>query len=188
MDERKILFQGEMQLTAWGDSSTTGPWVKFWCHPEDLEQFKLLRARKGNKEAGTRLATVMVEIGDDEAAVTQHGGPPTPQPTPEPTPKPRVWHPPHIGALGMLAVRYCKSPDFREWVILQAPSYWLAEFGKGQDEEMCKQYILQQCGITSDRFAVPSRKHLDVNADAAALFHERIRIPYLDHLKEQGLA
>ena len=75
MDEENILFQGELQMAAWGDSSTTGPWVKFWCHPEDLEHFKLLRLRKNNKEAGTRIGAVMVEIGGDEAVVRQ-GNPP----------------------------------------------------------------------------------------------------------------
>lgn len=163
MDQQNILFQGELQLTAWGDSSTTGAWVKFWVHPEDLEHFKLLRVRKGSKEAGTRIAAVMVEIGDGEAVVRQ-GNPPA---------EPPRYQPPHVGALGMLAVRWCRDPNFWEWANSQ-------DFERVTNEAEAKTFILGMSGLTQKHGKEASRKHLDSDPEAGRLFQERVRRPFMD--------
>jgi hypothetical protein len=173
MDKENILFQGEMQLTAWGDSSTTGAWVKFWIDPEDLEHFKLLRARKGNKEAGTRLAVVMVEIGDDEAVVRQGNPPAASEPE-----KPR-YQKPAIGGMGMLAVRWCKDPEFQAWVAQQTHGGAFDAMDRAPEAE-CKEFILKKCGVTS-------RKYLDTDPIAHDLFQEDIRGPYMKHLTARGI-
>src|SRR5262245_8047927 len=113
--ERKVLFSGETQIMDWGQSRTSGSWIKLWVHDDDLEAFKLFQARSKG-QAGTRLGTVMVEIGPDEAIV-EHAAPPTPAEPPAPTPPPprRTTYTPNIGALGMLAVRWCQDEDFRRW-------------------------------------------------------------------------
>jgi hypothetical protein len=68
MSDVPTIFNGEMQLMNWGESSANGAWVKFWITPEDLEAFRHLKCKSG-KIAGHRVAAVLVEIGDDEQPV-----------------------------------------------------------------------------------------------------------------------
>lgn len=178
MDDRTIVFQGELQLQAWGESSTAGAWVKFWIHSDDLEAFKALRGRSG-KQAGQRLAVVMVEIGDDEMPVVQPEAPAAP---PAASPAPR-YQAPHIGALGMLAVRWCKDPAFQRWV----PEVKHARDGDRYNESACKEYILAECGITDFYGSAASRKHLDIDPECARRFQERIRGPFMEWKRENGL-
>lgn len=181
MTDRRILFSGEMQICRWSESSTNGATVTMWVHPEDLESFKLLKARSG-KHAGQRLGCVLVEISDEEAIVEQ------PEPTPNPAPgaahkeSPRRYHPPAIGDNGLLAVRWCKDATFQKWMSEQAH----VTFSYGSKEEDCKQFILYRCGLTQKHGAAASRKHLDTDPEAAALFHQLIRIPFRDYLRERG--
>ncbi len=176
MEENKVLFQGELQLTAWGESSTTGAWVKFWVHPDDLESFKLLRTRVG-KVAGQRIGTAMVEIGEDEAVVSHA---PAPRPTPGPTeaPQPRGYRAPHITGLAMLAVRWCQDPEFWLWAsdhyvgpgsAGRFPGYK----GRVEGEGAAKDFILEVCGD------IKSRKVLAEDGEPARLFNERIRQPFM---------
>lgn len=166
MDANKILFSGELQLTAWGESSTTGAWVKFWIHPEDLEAFKLLRTRVG-KVAGQRIGAALVEIADDEAVVSH-----APAPSPEPTepPQPRGYKPPHIQGLALLAVQWCKDPRFQEWVTIRLGAVKV-------DEAACKQFILETCDITS--------RKLLANPEPGQIFNARIRLPFMAWRDEQ---
>lgn len=167
--DSKILFQGELQLMRWSESSTNGATVTFWVHPDDLESFKLIKVRAG-KQAGQRLACVMVEIADDESATRQ------PDATPEPTerPRPREYRV-TLGDLALLAVRWCKNPDFQEWRLQQSG----LTFSYGSREEDCKMFILNRCGLLEKHGGDASRKQLDTDPDAAALFHQRIRIPFM---------
>jgi hypothetical protein len=188
MTDRRILFSGEMQLARWSDSSTQGATVTFWVHPEDLESFKLLKARAG-KQAGQRIGCVMVEINDDEAVVEQ----------PEQTAKPnagaasgteaapgaaihtRRYHPPSIGDNGLLAVRWCKDAEFQRWIADQWGD------SRPASEADAKAHILHMCGLVEKHGQAASRKHLDTDPEAAAAFHEHIRIPFRDHLREKGI-
>jgi len=71
MDEKHIVFQGEVQLKGWAIKHNTGAELAFWCADEaDIEKLKDMTTRKG-KQAGQRLAMVLVEIGDDELPVVQ---------------------------------------------------------------------------------------------------------------------
>ena len=181
--ERKVLFSGEAQLTAWGESSTTGAWVKLWVHPEDLESFKTMKLRVG-RTAGQRLGVAIVQLGDDEAIVEHHDGQAAaPAPAPEPPPPRPVpdKFKPHIGALGMLAVRWCKDRDFQQWLAFGDASRMVF------DEAAAKEFVLEQCGVIERYGNQASRKHLDIDPDCAALFDQRIRIPFRDWLAEQGI-
>lgn len=173
------VFQGELQLVAWGESSTAGAWVKFWVHPEDLEHFKTLQMRKG-QTCGMRLAAVMVQIGPDEAVV--------PQQTPAPT-APPLRHKIHLGDLALVSVRWCREPSFHQWVSETANDEWLLNMmvANAGPADIAKAFILNECGITPKHGAAASRKHLDTDPEAAARFHERIRIPYRQYRIDQGL-
>lgn len=171
MTDRRIIFQGELQLLRWSESSANGATVSFWVHPEDLESFKHLKARAG-KTAGQRIATVMMEIGADEAVVQQ------PEPAPTPAPRPR---PTHIGSLALIAVQWCKSEVFQKWIEHE----WAT--AAPVDEAEAKKTILHLCGLTAKHGTGASRKHLDADPEAAALFHQRIRIPFSTYLREHAL-
>lgn len=70
---------------------------------------------------------------------------------------------PKTGPLCLLAVQWCKDPEFQIWADVQ-------------DEESAKQFILTTCGVDT-------RKDLDTNSHAAADFDDYIRKPYMVHLK-----
>lgn len=183
---RKILFTGEAQLTAWGESSTTGAWVKMWVHPDDLEAFKLMKLRVG-RTAGQRLGVAIVQIGDDEAIVEHRDGQgeaaPAPAPAPAPTPAPpprRNAYTPNIGALGMLAVRWCQDRDFWRWASQQG-------IGLVDSQDRAKEYVLEVCDVYDRHGQEASRKHLDTDPECAQRFHDMVRIPYRDWLAEQGI-
>lgn len=171
MDERHVLFQGELQLMDWGVSRASGAWVKFWVHEEDLESFKLLQTRTG-KQVGQRLGVVMVQIGDGEAVV-EHAPAPAP-------PTSRPYRKPTLGDNAMTAVRWCKSDVFRKWL-----SSHLGVILKTEDD--AKQAILSMCDVDERHGQEASRKHLDTDPHCAAKWNEEVRIPFRDYLKEEGL-
>jgi hypothetical protein len=171
-EERKIIFHGELQMTRWAESSTNGATVTFWVHPEDLESFKLLKARTG-KTAGARIAAAMTLIGEDEQVV-EH-------PAPAQESKPRPQHRPNIGEFGMVAVRWCRDRDFWRWANSTGSTIDV------EDEASAKEFILMETGVVDRYGAQASRKHLDADPDCNRAFNERIRIPFRDWLIEQGI-
>jgi hypothetical protein len=180
----KILFQGELQMTAWGESMTTGSWVKFWVHPEDMDVFKhKLRARTG-KTTGTRIGSVMVEIGDDEAIV-EHQDTPGPTPAPPPlTPAAEKPKPEPLGDLGKWAVMRCRDPRFQHWVALQLLVD--ADADDRATDADCKAFILDECGATVRYGTAASRKHLDTDPQCRASFTARVLEPYRVYYQQQG--
>jgi len=70
--------------------------------------------------------------------------------------------PPKGGELAKLAGRLCASSDFRRWI-------------GAEDTDAARKYILTTCNITS-------RAYLDHNADAANIFHKKIRKPFSDFI------
>ena len=71
LNDQHVAFKGEVQLKGWMIKHNTGAELAFWCADEaDIERLKNMTTRKG-KQAGQRLAMVLVEIGDDELPVVQ---------------------------------------------------------------------------------------------------------------------
>lgn len=151
MSDVPTIFNGEMQLMNWGESSANGAWVKFWITPEDLEAFRHLKCKSG-KIAGHRVAAVLVEIGDDERPVQR-----------DTTAKGNNTA--KGGALARLAAQLCDDPSFWHFVEEQFDQCIL-------DANQCADWMREQCGIAS-------RAELDSNADAAEYFHTYIRKPWL---------
>lgn len=68
-DAVPVAFKGEFMLAGWSETHNGGAKVTFWLtDPEQLSAFKEMTSAKG-KQAGQRLAAVLVEIGDDEEPV-----------------------------------------------------------------------------------------------------------------------
>ena len=68
------------------------------------------------------------------------------------------------GQLARLAGMLCSNPEFQEW---------LGNYGCLVPPEQCKGWIYQTCGITS-------RRELDHNAEAAQIFEDEIRKPFVE--------
>lgn len=150
----KPQFNEEVMLAGWSETHSGGAKVTFWlADSASLEAFKLMTVAKG-KTAGQRLAMCLIEIGDDEQ----------PKQTAEPKKEP-------LTGLAMLAVQWCKDPQFLKWLNLT--------HGNFSGEADAKSYILQLCHIRS-------RKELNTDVAAAVSFQAKIREPYMDWLGEQG--
>jgi hypothetical protein len=148
-------FQGEIQLAGWSESHNGGCKVTFWL--ADSDELEAFRAMTVRKgnTAGQRLACVLVEIGDDE------------QPVEQPAPRKDTR-----GPLCREACDYCAMPEFRRYVSNRLN-------GDFCDEQMAKDWILRQC------CGIASRKELDSDPDAAALFVKCVRVPFM-HWQRAG--
>jgi hypothetical protein len=116
------LFQGEVLMRRWSDSSTQGVQVTFaLADADDLEPLKA--------KAGKRFMCVLVEIGDDEQAV---------QP---------VKRTDTRGPLCREACDYCALPDFHRFV-----AYAMSKPVPDQlAEPICKMFILKESGGIESR-------------------------------------
>lgn len=124
MNPQTIAFQGETQLLRWSDTSNGGATITLaLSDPADLEKFKLMTQKKG-KQAGQRLMTAMVEIGDDEQPVVQDVLSSKP------------------GQLCIMACTFCADPDFQHWI----HSF---HTGACTNESEAKQFILDTCHVGS---------------------------------------
>ena len=152
-------FSGEVMMAGWSDTHTSGAKVTFWLpDAESLEAFKGLTQKKGNT-AGHRFMCVLVEIGDDEKPVQ-----------PEAVIPAAVKE--SIGPLCMLSVKWCKEPEFWKWLETDPENAAHSEKGAA----MCVTTI---CGVDS-------RKDIDINPQAAKIFHRQIRGPYSKYLIAQA--
>lgn len=98
---------------------------------------------------------------NDEVGRRQENGIDTTS-TPDLPSKTVGWAPPiKPGNLCILACTFCTNPVFQKWL-------------ECEDEEHAKAEILRVCKITS-------RKELDTNSNAALIFHDDFRIPFLSY-------
>jgi hypothetical protein len=77
-----------------------------------------------------------------------------------------------IGPLCMLSVKWCKEPEFWKWLETDPENAAHSEKGAA----MCVTTI---CGVDS-------RKDIDINPQAAKIFHRQIRGPYSKYLIAQA--
>lgn len=159
--EGLCFFKGEMQLAGWNESHNGGAKVVFWLSDAaDLEAFKRLTVRKGDK-AGQRIMAALVEVGDDELPIP-------------PQPSAPVAQQPKGAALCKLAALWAQTPAFQAWCEEHHPVAWadaLERIMEPSEEELAAEVIRIVCDIGS-------RAELDHNPRAAAAFHEKIRQPF----------
>jgi hypothetical protein len=149
MEDEMRKIHAEVQLLNWSETATGGS--KVVLQVDDLDPWRLLQRKEG-KTAGTRFMAVFVEIGDDEQPVQE-----------EPATINNAQ-----GPLCQWAVMRSREPAFQQFME-QFDGSACAE--SMPTEEMCKQLVLQVCGISS-------RKELDSNPIAARIFRERIMLPW----------
>jgi hypothetical protein len=79
-----------------------------------------------------------------------------------------------VTGLAMLAVQWCKMPEFWEWLETDDDNAAHSEHGA----KLCVTTI---CGIES-------RRELNTNKQAAQKFNEEIRAPFMEWLQERDIA
>jgi hypothetical protein len=79
-----------------------------------------------------------------------------------------------LTGLALLAVEWCKEPKFWEWI----NAGWDIE--PVTDEKRAKTVICQLC-------AIESRKELNTDKDAAEIFQQDVRGPYMQWLRAEGV-
>lgn len=166
----------EAQLLRWAVTSNGGATVTLQlANEEDLEPFRLMTLKSG-KQAGQRLMVAASMITDDEKEQAM----PKPEPKPEQQKEPAAK--PHFPAgLTGLAIKWCKMPEFREWLAGEVGEPYEAA---ACDESWAKSVMCDTCGIKS-------RKELDTSADAAAAFRSAIMEPFkevLSHVEQTAEA
>jgi len=150
----KPTFAGEVQLCSWSETHSGGAKIVLWLSdPSDLDAFRALTVRKGNT-AGHRFMAVLVEVGDDEQPI---------QPPKQDEKESKG------GALAKLAGMFCQQPEF--WGFLGA---WEGDaiFPIVTNADSAATAIRAICGVES-------RAELDSSTEAAAIFHEQIRLPFV---------
>lgn len=154
----------EVQLLSWSDTSAKGPVIVLQlADAAELEAFKLITMAKGRGKtaiAGQRLMAVFVEIGDDELPVQ----------TKNPA-----------GPLCRLAGVWCADPIFAQWLDLNHLTTCRVveeELGAASAtvEGVAAEVVRRICGVKS-------RRDLDTNEQAGAVFHAAIREPYSKFLR-----
>lgn len=154
-------IQCEFQVMNWGESATSGAWVKFWISPEDLDAFRAIQCRSG-KNAGQRFMGALVEIGDDEQPIAYQNAPTAAQQAETVAGNadvPAADEKPKGGDLARLAGMLCANPKFQEWAEVS-------------DANGAARWIRMACGVES-------RAELDHNDAAAQAFHRNVRLPFL---------
>lgn len=157
MSDVPIFFKGEVQFAGYSDSSRSGPRITLRLDDRDNLQSFVGQEAK-------RYMMVLVEIGADEQPVPQ--APPAAQPAQRE----------RMGPLCHWAVMRCGDERFRDWVRM--------EFCSALDPDL----TAEQCGdVLKGVAGVASRKDLDTDKAAGALFREVVMQRYGHWLQTQGV-
>ena len=164
-------IQVETMLLNWSETPNGGAkLVLQLASPDDLEPFKAMTLKKGNR-AGQRLVAVFVEVDENEQPVPQEvkddGKAVAHRLATSKFP---------LGLCG-LAVRWCDDENFEWWMRSQFAG---RDYENWAATDTSKDMLLRVCGIKS-------RKELDTNDAAALVFLTEIKNPYIKYRREKGL-
>lgn len=104
VDTQSVAYDGEFMLAGWGDTSTQGYTVTFWCeHPEPGKMHPFA----GYERTVATFMAALVELGDDDAAIDQKAREIVEQATSQ---KPR-----RTQLLSTVAAMMCQQAEFQRW-------------------------------------------------------------------------
>ena len=168
IEDKHIVFSGEVQLAGWTNSHDSGFKFTLWVADEaDADRLKLMTSRRG-KTAGQRLMMSAVQIGEREEPIEQPINP--------------LAEKPKGGELARLAGMWCGREDFAAWVLGQFPLEWQHEEEAilgASDEELCKGVVRAACYVSS-------LAELDHDKPAACRFDRLFRLPFSAVLSAGG--
>lgn len=167
-------IQADVMLLGWSETHNGGAKITLQlADVAELEPFKKMTLAKG-KIAGQLLTAVFVEVDGN-------GQPVAPEPE-APAAKKRGGGKFPLGYCG-LAVTWCGEPSFLHWISEYYPLWWreyIKVVGTAPQDVAAAWMVKKVCGIAS-------RKELDTNDHARAIFESEIREPYMAFRKERGL-
>ena len=85
------------------------------------------------------------------------------------------------GELAKLTGQFCTNPDFYDFMLDIKIDPFIEKHETSSWQEWCAEAVRRLCKIKS-------RAELDHNVDAAKIFHERVRIPFLEWQKNAELS
>jgi len=159
----KSLYMDEVMLAGWNDSQQHGHTVKFWlCNDGMGHPFEGMNRTQ-------ELALALSELDDDNEVIDQKM-------------RDRVEKQVETGKqkLSNVAAMLCRQKKFYDFCMEQYVQSGQIDFSPPvHDEATAKQWMYQELGINS-------RAELDSEQQAAQLFHDKVRKPYLVWLGESG--
>lgn len=171
-------IQCDAMLLGWSETHNGGAKVTLQLADiADLEPFKRMTIKKG-KVAGQLLTAVFVEVDGN--------GEPVPQEPEAGTGKQKKGASKFPGGYCGLAVRWCGEITFQRWLEDNFPQVatectsTIANYETIDINTFCAWCVKKICGVSS-------RKELDTDDMARAIFNNQIRQPYSQHRKELGL-
>lgn len=154
-------YNGQLMLCAWGDTSSQGYTVTFWCeHPEEG-----IHAFEGYARNVDSFMTVLVELDDAEQVIDQ-----AKRARVEAAQKDERKG----GELAKLAGMFSQQHTFWEWVKHVSGGTW-----DPTSAEDAAQYVRDLCKVSS-------RRLLDHDELAGKRFHQLIRQPYVAWQEQEG--
>ncbi len=150
------IFDAEVMLAGWNDSQTSGHTVTFWLHLND-EKMHPFEGISRSEE----LALVLAEMSDDGEVVDQEKR--------EKVEKPGQH-------LSVAVAMMCKNEGFWTFCSETYPHEWERHGGDLDPEFVCREIICHQLGIHS-------RAELDKSSALAEIFHQSIRLPFVEWQK-----
>lgn len=152
-------YNGELMLAGWGDTSTQGYTVTFWCEPPEQG----MHAFDGYPRARSSFMTALVELDDDHEPVDQ-----TARQRVERAHEGGSSRPHRRRTLSQDVAMMCNNPMFWGWINTQKRPK--APVTDGNEAAAWLRSFL----------GVRSRRELDQNRDLARDFHDRVRIPFVE--------
>lgn len=144
-------YNDELMLAGWGDTSTQGYTVTFWCEPPNVGMHPF----QGYTRGLDSFMVALVELDDNEEQIDQQQ-------------RERVenaMRPRRRQTLSQAAAMLCGNPQFWEW-IETVDGY------QGSDSESAAVWMRERLGIES-------RRELDSDHEKAQMYHEMIRKPFV---------
>ena len=156
VDEIDGGYDGELMLAGWGDSSTQGYTVSFWCEPQTGGQHPFAQYTRH----ASAFMCALVELDDDDQPIDQEKRERVEAAAPPEPPKKPLRDNAHN--LSKSAAMLCDNPEFWKWCDGPIPVV---------DPTTAAQWIRSSLGIAS-------RAELDTNPEVAQRYHRLIRIPF----------
>lgn len=155
MPKAKQPYAGEFMLAGWGDSSTQGYTVTFWCEPPDAG----MHAFDGYGRSKDSFMVALVELDENDQPINQKARDRV-EKAHEREPRKRTR------TLSQDVAMMCNNPDFWAWINTETD-------GGVVDGDQAATWLRQTLGIQS-------RRELDHDRDLAQRFHREIRRPFVE--------
>ena len=165
----EIAYNGEFMLAGWGDTSTAGYTVTFWCEPPEQG----IHSFAGYLRGRDTFMAALVELDEDDMPVDQakrarvEGGEQADSPNADHGPTRKGPKP-----LSNYAALLCTNEDFWRWINVE-----MMDGPAGYDWINSTE---QAAAWMRERLEIESRRELDEDEKAAERYHRLVRRPFTE--------